>query len=119
MTESETGHAASAAAAAAFCCFLRVKLTESVCEGETLHHALEHEGLFCRRVRDQPVPLRLEPILSSQQNTDGFSYGQRWTGVCELLTFTSRYKHAAVDSFTTTSPCLKAGSCRTDTEKTE
>lgn len=41
-----------------------VHLTEFVGEGETLHHALVHQCLFCRTVRDQLVALGLELILS-------------------------------------------------------
>lgn len=69
MTEPDTEHAALPDAAAHALLCLRVNLTEFVCEAETLHHALEHESLFCRRVGDQPVPLRLELLLSSQTKT--------------------------------------------------
>lgn len=43
---------------------MSVCLTEFISEGETLHHALVHERLFCRAVRDQLDALRLELILS-------------------------------------------------------
>lgn len=102
------------------CVGIRVRvcayLTEFISEGETLHHALVHQCLFCRAVRDQLDALGLELTLSQNNRAHVclFFNSLKW---CEeaafystFLHFTSRYKHAATDSFSMWFPCLKAGS---------
>lgn len=61
----------------ALTCILKcVSLTEFLVEGETLKHALIHQGLFCRAVWDQFVPLGLKLALPSThiENTHVFKY---------------------------------------------
>lgn len=91
-------------------------LTEFISEGETLHHALVHQRLFRRAVGDQLDALGLELTLSQNNRAHVclFFNPLKW---CEeaafysmFLHFTSRYKHAATDSFSMLFPCLKAGS---------
>lgn len=93
---------------------LCVYFTQFLREDESLHHALVHQCLFCWTVRDQLDALGLELILS--ENKQLFSYSalsngiKKWGFYINSHTFTSRYKHAATDSFSMLSPCLKAGS---------